>query len=209
MWIVLGILGFIAVLIAAILSLPVKVILRNDEKNELIIRYKLLGKTYGENPNPDDPIINALLKSSGVGRLKKATFQKNVKAEGLKKTVSDSGDMLIYLLKEILALLRRATITRLHIKIRCVGDEVDEAAIHYGRCCAVVYSFLDVLRGMMTVRKRGCNIDVGCDLFGTEEVFRYEVVLLVRAGHVLAALWRSVMAELKRMEDQKQETQEK
>ena len=209
MWIVLGILGFIAVLITVILLLPVKIILRNDEKNELTIRYKFLWKTYGENPDPDDPIVKALLKSSGVSRLKKSTFQKNVKTGGLKKTLSESGNMLIDLLKEILAILKHATITRLHIKIRCVGDEVDEAAIHYGQCCAVVYSLLNVLRGLMEVRRQGCNIDVGCDLFGSEEVFRYEIVLVVRAGRVLAAFWRTVMAEVKRMADQRQDTQEK
>ena len=52
MWIAIGIAGFIAVLITVILLLPVKVIIKNDENNELILRYRFLFKTYGENPDP-------------------------------------------------------------------------------------------------------------------------------------------------------------
>ena len=208
MWIALGIIGFIAALITVILLLPVKIIIRNDEQNELILRYKFLWKTFGENPNPDDPIVKALLDASGVSRLKKNKFQKNVKTEGLQKAVSDSYDMLIDLLKEVLGILKYLTITRLQIKIRATGDGPDEAAIHYGQCCAATYSLLNILRGLVKVKKRGCDIDVGCDLFGSEPVFRYEAVLVIRVNRVLAAFWRTVMAEAKRMRSG-QQTQQK
>ena len=62
MWIVLGIIGFLALLITVILLLPVKIILRNDDKEALILRYRFLGKTFGEDPNPDDPIVKAACK---------------------------------------------------------------------------------------------------------------------------------------------------
>ena len=71
MWIALGIVGGLAALITVILLLPVKVIIRNDEQNELILRYKFLFKTYGEDPDPNDPIIKALKEASGVNRFQK------------------------------------------------------------------------------------------------------------------------------------------
>lgn len=207
MWIVLGILAFLATLITVILLLPVKIILKNDEQNELILRYKYLFKTFGENPDPDDPIVKALLSATGVERLQTKNVQKNIQTEGLKSTISASFSMLIDLLKEVVALLKRCTVTRLHITIRASGEDVDDAAIHYGQCCAATYSLLNVLRSFLKVRKRGCNIDLGCNFF-EKSVFRYEVVLSIRAARVLGGLWRVAMAEAKRM-DAKKNPQEK
>ena len=202
MWIVLGIFAFLATLITVILVSPVKIIIKNDEQNELILRYKFLFKTFGEDPNPDDPIVKALLSATGVERLQTKNVQKNIQTEGLKNTISASFSMLVDLLKEVVSLLKRCTVTRLRITIRASGDDVDDAAIHYGQCCAATYSLLNVLRSFLKVRKRGFNIDLGCNFF-EKAVFRYEVVLSIRAARVLGGLWRVAMAEAKRMEGKK------
>ena len=70
MWIFLGILAFIIILIIAILLLPVYVILRSDENGEVYLRYKILFKTFGEDPDPNNPIIKTLLDASGISELK-------------------------------------------------------------------------------------------------------------------------------------------
>ena len=207
MWIVLGILAFLATLITVILLLPVKIILKNDENNELILRYKYLFKTFGEDPDPDDPIVKALLSATGVERLQTKNVQKNIQTEGLKSTISASFSMLIDLLKEVVALLKRCTVTRLRVPIRASGEDADDAAIHYGQCCTATYSLLNILRSFLKVRKRGCNIDLGCNFF-EKSVFRYEVVLSIRAARVLGGLWRVAMAEARRM-DAKKNPQEK
>lgn len=198
MWIVLGIVAFLATLITVILLLPVKVIIKNDENNELILRYKFLGKLYGEDPDPNDPIIMMLKKAGGVTRLEKKNLQASVKSGGLQKTVSESFDLILDLLKEILGLLRYGTVTRLHIKIRSGGEDAAETAINYGKYCAVTYGLVNALGNYLPIRKRGRNIDVGCDFFG-ENVFRYDILIVVRFNHVLAGFWRAVVAEAKRM----------
>ena len=71
MWIALGIIGFLAALITVILLLPVKVIIKNNENNELILRYKFLWKTFGERLDPNDPIIRTLKSLSGYERLER------------------------------------------------------------------------------------------------------------------------------------------
>lgn len=206
MWIAIGILAFLAALISAILLSPVKIILKNDEQNELLLRYKYWFKTFGEEPNPDDPIVKALLSATGVERLQSKNVQKNIQSDGLKKTVRASFSMLTDLLKEVVALLKHCTVTRLHIKIRASGDDVDDAAIHYGQCCAATYSLLNILRSFLKVRKRGCNMDLGCNFF-EKSVFRYEVILSIRAYRVLGGLWRVALAETKRMEAKKKPQQ--
>lgn len=197
MWILLGILAFLAALITVIVLLPVKIILKNDAENALILRYKFLFRTFGKDPDPDDPIVKALLSATGVDRLKTTAIRKELRDDGLKKTVSATFSMLADLLKEVVSLLKFCTVTRLHILIRCGGEDVDDAAIHYGQCCAATYSLLNVLRSFVKLRKRGCNIDLGCNFFG-RSVFRYEVVLSIRLGRILGGLWRVAMAEVKR-----------
>ena len=198
MWIALGIVGFLAVLITVILMLPIKVIIKSDENNELYLRYKFLGKTYGEDPDPNDPIILMLKKAGGVTRLEKKNLQASVKSGGLQKTVTDSFQLIIDLFKELFGLLKYATATRLQVKIRCGGEDAAETAIHYGQYCAAAHSFLNVLQGFVKIRKRGCKLDIGCDFFG-EDVFTYDVLLVIRFHRVLAGFWRAVVAEAKRM----------
>ena len=203
MWIALAIIGFLAMLITTILLLPVKVIIKNDENNQLIFRYKYLFKTFGENPDPNDPIVKALKSATGVDRLQKDAVQKNIQNDGLKKTVTESYSMLVDLLKQVVRLLKRCVITRLHIQILCTGDNAAEAAVHYGQCSAATYSLLHLLANFLKIKKRGCKVDIGCDISGAKPVFRYDVMLSIRAGLVLAALWDVAMAETKRMSSRK------
>lgn len=199
MWVVWSILAFLAALVTVILLSPVKVIIKNDDKEGFILRYKLLYKTFGENPDPDDVIVKALKKSGGVTRLEKAAMQENIRSEGLQQTVSDSYEALIGILKELLFLLKRCTVTRLFIKIRCAEDEPDETALYYGLCNAATHTLLGTLSAFLKIRKRGCKIDIGYDFEGGTPLFRYEVILAVPFGRVLAAFWRLVLAEAKRV----------
>ena len=198
MWVALAILAFLALLITVIWLLPVKVIIKNDEENQLILRYVFLFKTYGENPNPDDPLIKMLKKAGGVERLESETLRRNVRADGLRKTVSQSYSALIELLKELVALLRICTVTKLNVKIRIAEEEPDQAAIHYGLYCAATNTLMATLQSFLRIRKRGCAIDIASDFMGSKPEFRYHAELVVRFGQVLAAFWRVALAEAKR-----------
>ena len=204
MWIALGIVGGLAAIITVLLLLPVKVILKNDEHNLLIFRYKYLFKTFGEDPNPDDPIVKALKSATGVDRLNKVSVKESINTDGLLKAVKESFSMIVDLLKEVLKLLGRGKVSKLQVTIRCTGDGADEAAIHYGEACAAAYSLLNLLQGYVKVRKKGCNVDIACDFMGDKPVFRYNLEVKFRASRVLGALWRVALAEVKR-----QNTQEK
>lgn len=201
MWIALGIVGGLAALITVILLLPVKVIVRNDEQNELILRYKFLFKTYGEDPDPNDPIIKALKEASGINRFQKRELKESVRSDGLKSTLKESYDMLLDLLKEAWNLLQNCKITKLHITIRCTGDGADQVAIHYGESCTATYTLLNLLQGYVKIKKRGCKIDIGCDFEGDKPIFRYDVLLKTNVKRVLGALWRTVLAETRRQRE--------
>lgn len=207
MWIVLAIVAFLAALITVIVHLPVKILIKNDAENALILRYKFLFKTYGENPDPNDPIILMLKRLGGVERLEKTTLKRNIQSDGLQKTVTEGYSVLIGLVKEVVGLLKYCTVTTLHIKILSAGDDAAQTAIRYGQYCAATHSLLGVLRSYLKVRKRGCDIDISCDFLAEESVFRYNAVLVIRFGRVLAGFWRAVLAEAKRMAAEQQPQQ--
>ena len=207
MWIVLAIVAFLAALITVIVHLPVKIIIKNDDDNALILRYKFLFKTYGENPDPNDPIVQMLKRLGGVERLEKTTLKQNVQSDGLQKTVTESYSVLLDLVKEVVGLLKRCTVATLQIKILSAGEDASQAAIRYGQYCAATHSRLGVLRSCLKVRKRGCDIDISCDFLAEKSVFRYNVVLVIGFGRVLAGFWRAVLAEAKRMAAEQQPQQ--
>lgn len=203
MWIALIILGILATLITVILLHPVQVIIKNDENDNFILRYKLLYKTFGENPNPNDPIVRTLKKAGGVDRLEKVALQENIRQEGLQKAVSDSYDALIALLKELLFLFKNCTLAKFDIKIRCAADEPDETAVQYGLCSAATHTLFATLCSFLKVRQRGCNIDIDCDFYENNPIFRYHIVLSIPFRRVLAAFWRVVLTEAKRVNQAK------
>lgn len=198
MWIAFLILAILAIIIAIILLLPVKVIIKNDENDALILRYKLLFKTYGENPNPDDPIVQALTKAGGVDRFRKKNIQRNIQSEGLQKTVSDSYTALIDLLKELLGLLKKCTIIKLDVRILCADSDPSKAAINYGIYNAVTHTLLGALHSLVRIRRRKVNVDIRCVFDTQPSSFRYEAVLAVPFFRVVAAFWRAAVAEAKR-----------
>ena len=198
MWIVLGILLFLAALITAILMLNVFIVIKSDKNGELYLVYKILGKTFGEEPDPNNPIIVALKKTTGVSQIDTASLKKSIKESGLTTTVSSTYHILISLLKEIKDLLKFCTAKKLQIDIVCTGEDAAQAAINYGKCSSVTYPFLGMVHSVLKV-KRGCEkINISCDYNSQNASFEYDILLSVRLCHLLAALIRVAYKEARR-----------
>lgn len=207
MWIFLGIVGFIALLVIVILLLPVYVILRSDENGDVYLRYKILFKTFGEDPDPNNPIIKTLKEASGISRLEKKNLKSDVKKEGLYETLGQTCRLLMGLLKELASLLKYCTAKKFVFKVVCSEETAADTAISYGRCCAVVYPLASFLSSIMKVRKKGQHIDISCDYTGGNDSFSYEFVIWTRFYHVLAAFFRVAIKEAKRTAEKQIEEQ--
>ena len=204
MWIFLGIVAFLALLITAILMLPVYIILKTDTNGELILRYKFLNKIYGENPDPNNRVVKTLKDASGFSRLEKDKLKNSVKSGSLSNTVSESLTLIISLLKRLLALLKYCKIKILKIKIVCAEGDAAQTAINYGRCYAVLAPFMSFLHSTMKISKKGEDISINCDYLKEKGVFEFETLLQVRIYRVIVALFLAAFDEAKRIS--KQET---
>ncbi len=205
MWIFLGILLFLAFLITAILCLPIYVIIKSDAEDSFYFRYKFLGKTYGENPNPNNPIVKSLKTASGLSRLEKDAIKKDIQDNNLLKTLKEDFVLVVDLLKEVLWLVKHCRAKVFRLKIVCSDDDPAEASIKYGACCIAVYPILDYLFSYIRMRPSTKKIDISCDFEGGNSMFAFETVLVLRVYQVLGALFRTAMAEVKRSQ-KKQES---
>lgn len=199
MWIFLSILLFLILLITIILLLPISVIIKTDQNGELILRYKLLFKTYGEDPDPNNPIIKTLKEASGISRLEKENLKEKAQKTSYFATLSESFTLITALLKRLLALLRYCKIKTLKLHIICAEEDAAKTAIDYGRVCALAYPFLGFVHSNIRVRKKGEDINISCDYEAKKGDYTFEAILVVRFFRVLGAFFRAAYDEAKRI----------
>ncbi len=188
MWIFLGIVTFLVLFIIVILMLPIAVIIKTDQNGELIFRYKFLNKVYGENPNPNNPIVKKLKDASGVSRLKKDKIKNSVKSGSLSDTVGESLSLILSLLKRLLALLKYCKIKTLKIKIVCAEGDAAQTAISYGKCYSFVSPLIGFIHSTMKICKKGEDISISCDYTKQKGFFEFETMLSVHLFRIIVAL---------------------
>lgn len=202
MWIFLGIVIVLLVLITVILLLPIDILLKTDENGELIFRYKLLGKTYGEDPDPNNPIAKFLKKAVGLPRLEKENLREQVAQTDLLTTVKDSVSYTKKLLGRVLELLRFGTVKTLRVTIVCASDDAAETAIRYGACYAAISPLLAFLHSTLRIKKSGERISITPDFTAESGSFDFEILARFRMFRALGALHRAAGDENERKEQE-------
>lgn len=202
MWIFLSVLGVIAVVITALLLSPVLVIIKTDENDELILRYKLLNKLYGENPDPKNPVVRALKKTSGISRLETDRMKTNLEEAGVYDTLKESIDLVLDLLKKIVQLLKKCSAKVFRLNIVIAEGDAAQTAISYGKTCAMLYPVLGLIYSIINVKKKGEDVSLNCDYEGKEGTIDLEIILSIPLYRVLGAFIRVVYKEaLRQAED--------
>lgn len=179
--------------------LPILVMIKTDENNELIFRYKLLNKVYGENPDPNNPIFKILTQSAGVSRLKYNNLQTSFKKRGVAKTIREILRIVFDLIKEILNILKFCNAKKFELDIVVRGEDAAQTAIEYGECCAVAYPLLGAVFANVKINPKVPKVNIACDYDGGDKTtFKCDIVLSVRLARVVAAFFRIAFKEAKR-----------
>lgn len=206
MWIVLGILLFLAVLITVILMLPIDIIIKNDEDDNLILLYKFLFKTYGEDPDPNNILVKTIKETSGLSRIEKGNLEKRIEQSGFAFTVSETCRILMNLIKEIAVILKYCKLKKFQMNIVCAGDDAAEAAMEYGKCCAAVYPIAAFFGSVMKCRKKVWDININCNFANDKKTFRYDFLVRISLFRAIIALFKTAYKEARRRIEQENST---
>lgn len=192
------VLGALALLITVICLIPVYVYVYYDGENSLQLRYRLLWKVFGENPDPNNPIIRLLKELSGISKFDSvSSLKKTVSSSGVSYTLRQMGEVLISLLRQMVWILPRCRMRKLELRAICAEGEPDDAAMEYGKLCSAVYPIVGVIDNILPINRRKLLLDLRCDFEAERSELSLTAVIRARLGSVLRALWRIVLDEAK------------
>ncbi len=199
MWIAI----VVIVLIGAFLLLPIHIIFGNSQ-GEFRFVVKIAGVKVAKLPKDnkkknDNFMSKALKKAFGIKDDEQAALNKagsKDKKQGLAVSVGDILRIVGNTLTEIKGLLRHITVKKLTLNIKCTGEDAADAAINYGKVCAVVYPFLTLVHTTFKVKKRGEKVNLLCDYDGDKDSFLFSVMLSVGVGRVLATATKVIFKEI-------------
>ena len=199
MWIAL----IVIVLIGAFLLLPIHIIFGNSQ-GEFRFVVKVSGIKVAQLPKSkkkdnENFITKALKKAFGIKDDQHAALNKagsKNKKQGSAVSVGDVLRIVGNTLTEVKKLLRHIAVKKLVLNIKCTGEDAADAAINYGKVCAVVYPFLTLVHTTFKVKERGEKVDLLCDYEGKEDSFLFNVVLSVGVGRVLVAATKVIFKEV-------------
>lgn len=192
MEIFLIILAVVLFLIAAILLLPVHIIIKNDKQNNFSFLCKILWFTFGDDKRKSKSLDKLKKK---VGADKKAETKE--KKKDIVSLVRENLGLLKDVLKELVSLLKHCKGEKFELEIVCSSKDAALSAIHYGECCAVAYPILGFINSIIKVKDRKRKIDIRCE-YQSEWSVTFDFDLSVRICHILAAAFRVLKKKIKK-----------
>lgn len=200
---IIGILlAVIVFLVVLVLLQSVKVIFSFNTEGKLDLRAKVMLFTiYDVNKKKEEKAPKKDKKPSRIS----AYFQRlfgidtltdaaNVKGNAEEKGISDSVNKVVtvfsLLLGEIVWLLGKIRVKRLHVLAICGGNDAADAAMEYGLVCAAVYPLVGYIESNLNTKKNASDIQIGCD-FENEAYFESDFTAKLRLIHIVRAVFKN------------------
>ncbi len=192
--IILKIIGIIllcvALVIGVVLLMPIDLLLKADNKNGFSVRLRFLGKIFGKQSSPktDNPFTSKIKSALGLSNIQSTdAFKKSIKDQSVFSTLKETLNNLIVLIDKIFWLLRRCSIARCKIKYISGGEN---AAIEYGRACAVIYPLVGYLQSQKKLKGRNLRLDIYCDYSISNSVYDIDISARAKLFYIVIALWK-------------------
>ena len=181
------VLAAIALLVAALLCIPGRLLVSYDAENGFQILGSVLFFRFGGGKQTAPKKEKKPKEQSAPTEETKPEGKKS--SPDLRTLAAHAGELAELLGKTLnsLGTIARSIMVR-ELSLTCIvgGDDPAEAADTYGRICAVLYPALAALHAALRVREDHEQITIGC-AFGEESRFAFRMLLQLRAVHVLRA----------------------
>lgn len=175
--------AIIAALIFGIFMLPIHIIVKKNKVDGFKFQIKLAGfdligkkDKKVKDKTPLGKRVKAMLGLEKEGR---------DKSKGGKIALGDIIRIIGNLLKEVKDTFGHCTVKKLWLTYKCTGEDAAEAAINYGKLCAVVYPFIGLVHSLFKVKMKNERVNLLCDYDGDDDHFWFEIVLSVKVGRLL------------------------
>ena len=115
-----------------------------------------------------------------------ADFKTNASESGIYDTLNKVITVFSLLLGQIVWLIKRIKLKKLHVKVICAGGDAADAAMDYGLVCAAVYPFVGYIETNFKTKKDAIDLQLGCDFdgdayLGTDFIAQIRIIHIVRA----------------------------
>ena len=202
LWVMLGMIALMVLLLA----LPLYINADYDEEFRLSIQYEWLRFQLipkEENGRKPKRLYTAKKKKAKPDTKKEGSFSALIKNQGVGGAVS-----LIWRVVKLAGgafhkTLRGVAGLRFDLTVSVGGEDAAEAAVSYGRTCAVIYPAVGMVASQMKYMNH--NIDIHPDFDSEDTKFtlsaRFRVIPMLALGHFLAAaiklLWGVIMDKVR------------
>lgn len=193
-WILLGIAGFLALLLSFSLTFYVHITDRVELKAGAFgLRFQILPSDGEEEPAKEKK--RRLQKKSRKSKPKQKEAEESKQKLAKKKTdetsFSDTLSLIWAILKGICPtaarMLSHLRLTRLKLSIRVAGPEADQTAIRYGQICAGIYPLLGALDSAIRLRVKW--VDIYPDFVREESVYDISFRVKLRLNHLIGGVF--------------------
>ncbi len=193
-WIILGIIGVIALIIAGALMIPIHVIIKGDNKSSVVVKVRALFFTISSDKEKKPSKKKQTSKSN---KPLDNSFAEFIMDGGLLSAVSDIMRITKNMLIELKNLFGHIKVHRFKINLTCSGEDAAEAAINYGRCCAVIYPVTGFLCNILGISKKVNKVAVFCDYNADSLAFDCHIDISIRIVRMVIAGFKIGFKELK------------
>ncbi len=180
--VVLYILGALAIVVAVILFLPLR--LKLDYQEELTYELKL---AFFKINLEDDEEKETTADGKPIPK-KKTLFTRLRDKKGFVEAIKDVFSFYWSCIEPLKKLLRFVKFRKFKVDIVVTGDDAAEVAISYGVVCAAVYPLLSLFDSLANVKYK--KINVTTDFTGKESRFSFSLVIKTSLIFFLIFLFR-------------------
>ena len=190
---VIGIVLAVLVLITAvILLLPVRLFLYFGENGDFKVLCRVLFFTFGKEAGAQESLqewfLSLIREDKKDGDGKKDAPQK--KKQPLSLSPEELLGVIGSFFRQLGVLIRHCRVTRFHLDIVCADEDAADAALNYGRTCAVVYPAYEYIKSIIHINESGEKISIRCDFTKEKTTVTLDTVVSVRVAHIAAAALR-------------------
>ena len=187
---IIGITLLLVSLLAALsLALPVDIILKVDNKNGFSVMVRFLQKVFGKQKTTkkNSPVAEKIKKALGLSPIESPkAFTNTLKDQGIAGTLSETLDTMITIVDRIFWLLKRCRISQCNIKYVTAGED---AAIEYGKACAIIYPLVGYLQSQRKLKPRNLRLNIQCDYTADNSVYDINIAVRVSILYIVKVLW--------------------